>query len=101
MIMINIEFNINKLINHEFNKITPEHFTASLKQATLSSKSDITNFVKKRDFDNKLKTVTSNKDELNGLSKKFKAISTKGLTKHLKNKVRFLNGAKYFSSGIF
>ena len=39
--------------------------------------------------------------ELHELSKKVKAISTKGLTKDLINKVSTLNGAKYFSSGIF
>ena len=33
------------------------------------------------DFDNKVKDVTSNKNESNELSKKVKAISTKGLTK--------------------
>ena len=59
------------------------------------------NFVKKTDFDNKLKDVTSNKNELNELSKRFKAISTKGLTKDLINKFSILNGAKYFSLGIF
>ena len=35
------------------------------------------------DFDNKLKDITSNKSKLNELSKKAKAISTKGLTKDL------------------
>ena len=32
------------------------------------------NFVKKTDFDNKLKNVTSNKTELNELSKSFKVL---------------------------
>ena len=32
-------------------------------------------------YPNRLKDVTSNKNELNELSKKIKAISTKGLTK--------------------
>ena len=32
---------------------------------------------------------------------KFKGISIKGLTKDLINKFSILNGAKYFSSGIF
>ena len=49
----------------------------------------------------KLKTVTLNKNELNELSKKIKSISTKGLTKGLINKFSILNGAKYFSLGIF
>ena len=34
-------------------------------------------------------------------SKLVKAISTTGLTKDLVNKISILNGAKYFSSGIF
>ena len=33
--------------------------------------------------------------------KNLKTISTKGLTKNLKNKYTILNGVKYFSSGIF
>ena len=41
------------------------------------------------------------KNELNNLSKKVRAISTKGLTKDLINKFSNLNGAKYFSIGIF
>ena len=40
-----------------------------LKQVDLASKNDVVNFVKKADFDNKLKDVTSNKNELNELSK--------------------------------
>ena len=39
----------------EFNKLTAESFAARLAQANLASKSDITNFVKKTDFDDKLK----------------------------------------------
>ena len=57
--------------------------------------------VKKTDFDNKLKDATSNRKELNELSKKVKAISTKGLTKDLINKFSILNGTNYFSLGIF
>ena len=45
--------------------------------------------------------VTSNKNELNEISNKVKATSTKGLTKDLINKFRILNRAKNFSSGIF
>ena len=74
------------ITTQEFNKLTSENFTARLKQANLASKGDIANFVKKTDFDNKLKDVTSNKNELNSLSKKVKAISTKGLAKDLINK---------------
>ena len=76
----------------EFNKITAENFTARLAQANLASKNDIANLVKKTDL---------NKNELNELPKKVKAVSTKRLTKDLINKFSTLNGAKYFSSGIF
>ena len=61
--------------------------------------------VKKTYFDDKLKSLnknfTTNKKELNELSKKVKAISTKVLTKELINKLSILNEAKYFSSAIF
>ena len=45
--------------------------------------------------------VTSNENELNELSKKFKAISTIGLTEEFANKFSILNGTKYFSLGMF
>ena len=93
-----IDHNHDKYITTpEFNKLTAESFAARLKQANLASKSDIANFVNKTDFDNKLKDVTSNKNELNELSKKVKAISTKGLIKVLINKLSIHNGAKCFS----
>ena len=38
---------------------------------------------------------------MNEVSKNVKAISTKELTKDLINKFGILNGAKYFSLGIF
>ena len=70
------------------------------------------NLIIKTDFDDKLKNLNKNlswnktkhvlvENELNELSEKVKAISTKGLTKDLINKFSILNGAKYFSSGIF
>ena len=94
------------------NLITAKNFTARLAQANLTSKNDIASFVKKTDFDDQLKHLnkkfTSYKikhvlieNELSELSEKVKAISTKGLTKDLINKFSILNGAKYFSSGIF
>ena len=64
----------NYITTRESNKLTAENFTARLKKASLASKSDIANFVKKTDFDNKLKDVTPNLNELNELSKKVKAI---------------------------
>ena len=53
------------IINSEFNVLTPEHFAAKLAQSNLASKNDIANFVKKTNFDDKLKglnkKITSNK----------------------------------------
>ena len=53
------------LTNPEFNKLTADTFTARLKQATLATKGDIAVFVKKTNFDDKLKKLykefTSNK----------------------------------------
>ena len=57
--------------------LTSENFTARLKQENLASKNNIANFVKKTDFDNKLKNVTSNKNELNKPSKKSKQYQQK------------------------
>ena len=78
-----------------------EIFPLRLKGANLASKKEIAHFINKTDFDNKLKDVTSNKNELNKLSKKVKAISTKTSAKDLMDKFSILNGAKHFSSGIF
>ena len=83
------------ITTQEFNKLTAENFIARLGKSNLANKNDIANFVKKTNFDNKLKNL--NKNELNGLSKKVKALSTEGLTKHLLNKFSILNGAKLFS----
>ena len=80
------------ITTQEFNKLRSENVTARLAQAHLAGKSDIANFGKKK--------TDLNKNELNELSKKVKAISAKGLTKGLINKSSILNGAKYFSSGI-
>ena len=46
-------------------------FAARLKQVNLASKRDNVNFVNKRDFDDKVKNVTSNKHELNNYQKKL------------------------------
>ena len=49
----------------EFNKLTAENFAVRLTHENLASKNDITNFVNRTDFDDKLKNlkkkVTSNK----------------------------------------
>ena len=69
----------------EFNKLTSENFNAILAQAKLASISEIASLGKKLDFNEKLKNVTSNKNELDELSKKVRPISTKGFTKDLTN----------------
>ena len=67
MIMINILLLKNL-------KVNIRKFYWKTKTSNLASKNDIANFVKKTDFDNKLKHVTSNKNKLNELSKKVKAM---------------------------
>ena len=97
MIKINVNHDHDKYITtQEFNKLTSESFTERLKQANLASKNDIADFVKKTDFDNELKDLTSNKTELNDQSKNVKAISTKGLTNDLINNVSILKWSKIF-----
>ena len=55
-----------KITNHDldkyittpkFNKLTTENFAARLAQADLPTKNDTANFVKKTDFDDKLKNL--------------------------------------------
>ena len=59
------DHNHNKcIITPEFNKLTSENLPARPRKANLASKSDIANFVNETDFDNKLKNVASNKNEL-------------------------------------
>ena len=48
------------ITTQEFNKLTPEIFSARLTQANLLSKNDIANFVKKTDFKDKLKDFNKN-----------------------------------------
>ena len=98
---ITTDHHYNKYITTpEFNKLTSENFIATLAKASLASKNDIANLLKKTDFDIKLKNlnrnVISNKNQLNELPQKFKAISRKELTKKLINKFSIANGAKYF-----
>ena len=47
------------------------------------------------------KNIISNENKLNELSKKVKAVSAKGLTKDLINKINILNAVKCFPLGIF
>ena len=83
----------------EFNKLAAESFTARLAQANLLKENNLANFVKKTDFNYKLKDL--NKNESNDLTEKVKAISMIGLTKDLINKFSILNGSKHFSPGTF
>ena len=70
--------NDKQITTQVFNQLILENFTARLAQITnLASKSNVANFVKKTDFDNKLKNVTSNKNKLNKFSKKFKQYQQK------------------------
>ena len=62
----------------EFNQLTAENFAARLAQANLASKNDIANFIKKTDFDDKLKNlnkkVTSNKAKHLVVKNEFKKL---------------------------
>ena len=76
LVTTNTAFNAveNKIPNHskyitttEFNNLTAETFTARLKQANVTTKGDVANYVKKADFNVQLKDlnkkVTSNKSK--------------------------------------
>ena len=70
--------NDKQITTQVFNQLILENFTAKLAQITnLASKSNVANFVKKTDFDNKLKNVTSNKNKLNKFSKNLKQYQQK------------------------
>ena len=62
----------NYITTQEIKKLTLENFTARLKQANLTCKNDIANFVNKVYFNNILKNITSNKNEF--IKKRFWAI---------------------------
>ena len=66
----------------EFNKLTAENFTARLKQANLTTKSDIASFVKKTDFDDQLKNLNKNV-----VSDKSKHLLVKSEFKKLQDKI--------------
>ena len=65
----------------EFNKLTLDNFAARLAQANLAIKSDVTNFVKKIDLDDKLKNlnknISSNKTKHVLVGNKLKELSKK------------------------
>ena len=66
-------------MTQEFNQLASESFTARLARANLASKTDFAYFVKKTDFNDKLKNV--NKNEVTELSKKSKTIVNKRISK--------------------
>ena len=81
------------ITTQEFNKLKSKDISVRLSQANLATKNDIVHFVKKK--------MNFVENQLNELSEKVTAISTKGLTTDLVNKFCILNGAKDFSSEIF
>ena len=96
------------ITTHKFNKLTADNFAARLAQAKSATKDDIADFVKKTDFNNKIKRLmkkitlneTKNvlfRNELDELLGKVGLISTKVLAKDLINRYSILNDAKYFS----
>ena len=72
-----------------------EIFALRLNATNLASKSDIANFVNKTDFDN------TPKNEINELSKKVKAVSTKGLINDLWISLVFLMEQNIFLQEYF
>ena len=53
---MNYDYDKN-ITTQEFNKLTPESFTSKLAQTNWASKNDISNVVKKLDFDANLKQI--------------------------------------------
>ena len=48
---------IKSITTKEFNNLTKENFTERLKQASLTSKKDMTDFIKKKEFNGKLRKI--------------------------------------------
>ena len=65
------------ITTQEFPKLTSQSISERLAQVYLASKSYIGNSLKKRDYDEKLNNVISNKYGLSERSKNVRAISTK------------------------
>ena len=75
----------------EFSRLTEDNFAVRLAHAKLATEVVITNFLKERDFDNKIKSINKRvtlkktkhvliENGLDVLLDKVKLISTKGLT---------------------
>ena len=95
------------ITTQEFNKLMADNSPARLAQTKLATKTDMDDFVKETDSDNKLKNinkkVTSNKTrhvevktKLDNLAKKVIIMSTNGLTVDMINKYSTLNEEKKF-----
>ena len=61
----NMSDHIKSITTLEFNKLTTENFTARIKQANLATKRNIAGFVKKTDFDDKLKNQNKKLPQIN------------------------------------
>ena len=59
MVIMTSDYDYNNTYNNnqEFNKLKKENFTARLRQAKLAAKTDISDFVKVKDFYEKLKKI--------------------------------------------
>ena len=59
MVIMTSDYDYNNTYNtnQEFNKSKKENFTARLRQAKLAAKTDISDFVKVKDFYEKLKKI--------------------------------------------
>ena len=102
-----LDHNHDKYIaTQEFNKMMTDNFAARVKQANLASKKDISDFILKNRFDDKLinltKKGTTNKtkhvlvqNEFFKLPEKFKILSTTRLTKSLIKNYSFQMDYKY------
>ena len=59
MVIMTSDYDYNNTYNtnQEFNKLKKENFTARLRKAKLAAKTDISDFVKVKDFYEKLKKI--------------------------------------------
>ena len=85
---------------HYYSRYWQVSFTKRIAKVNLTSNSDTANFVKKTDFDKKLKTVTSNKNKKTNYQKKLKQCQ-QWFVKDLINKFSILERGKHFSSRVF
>ena len=93
----------NYIITPEFNKLTTENFTTRIKLANLAIKGDIADFVKKTDFDDKLKNlnkkVTSNKSQHLLVENEFKKLQDKIEKLQTFDSSLFIGQSYFFNDG--